>query len=780
MKKRILLGACWAAGLLSALAQTSRSRIDDGWTFRLVGKDTVAHSVDLPHDWSILADFEENQPSGNDGGYALTGKGVYEKTLRLKKADLAMRHALYFEGVYMDAQVWVNDSLAGGHPYGYTSFEVDATPYLREGLNRITVTVDNSRQKNCRWYSGSGIYRHVYWVSRGAVTLPADEVFFSTPKVTAGEAALRIQALIQDTSEGDAYTVKAALSRDGQTVWTTETTSGRVIDIDGLLEQPALWSPEEPNLYTLTLSVGKEGRIHDTFTQEVGIRSIRYSAEEGFVLNGRPVAVYGGCVHHDHGMLGARSYDAAEARKVRLLKEAGFNAVRTSHNPPAPAFLAECDRQGLLVVDEAFDGWREAKLPQDYHLLFDEWWERDIQAMVRRDRNHPSIICWSTGNEVMERKKLEVVTTAHRLAEACRALDATRPVTSALCSWDSDWEIYDPLAAEHDIVGYNYMMFKAEGDHARVPSRVMWQTESYPVEAFKSWAMLNDHPYVIGDFVWTAMDYLGESGIGRHFYESDTGAGEHFTGPQWPWHGAYCGDIDITGYQKPISHYRSMLFGSSAPIYMAVREPNGYKGEIRTTLWSTVPTLRSWNWEGHEGKPVEVVVASRAPRVRLYQNDRLVGEKPTTRAEEFKAVFAVPYEPGALRAVAVDAEGHETDATDHLATAGQPVRLRLSADRLRLSADNQDLAYLTIEVLDAEGRVVPDQPVEVTASAFGAGEVIATGSGDMTDRRGYYCLTRTTWQGRAAAVVKAGKRKGIVRVKVMAKGMEGDEISIRL
>jgi beta-galactosidase len=308
----------------------------------------------------------------------------------------------------------------------------------------------------------------------------------------------------------------------------------------------------------------------------------------------------------------------------------------------------------------------------------------------------------------------------------------------------------------------------------------MWQTESYPVEAFKSWAMVNDHPYVIGDFVWTAMDYLGESGIGRHFYEGDKGAGEHFTGPQWPWHGAYCGDIDITGYQKPISHYRSMLFAPSEPIYMAVREPNGYKGEIRTTLWSTVPTLRSWNWEGHDGKPVEVVIASRAPRVRLYLNDRLVGDRSTTRAEEFKAVFAVPYEPGTLRAVTVDAEGNETDATDVISTAGQPARLRLSADRTQLSADNQDLAYLTIEVLDAEGRVVPNQPVEVTVSASGAGDVIATGSGDMTDSHGYYRLTRSTWQGRAAAVVKAGPRKGVIRVKVKAEGLQGDEVSIRL
>jgi beta-galactosidase len=748
--------------------------------FRLVGQDSVAHPVDLPHDWSILFDFQEHQPSGNDGGYAVTGRGVYETVLALKKTDLQQRHALYFEGVYMDAQVWVNDSLAGGRPYGYSSFEVDATPYLREGKNRITVTVDNSKQKNCRWYSGSGIYRHVYWVSRGHVTLPAEEVVFTTPEVSDNQAKIHVKALIDSESAHEVYSVTASLSREGQTVWTAETTGEKDISLEGTLEHPALWSPDAPNLYTLTLTVRKDGRTLDTYSQQVGIRSIRYSAEEGFVLNGRPITVYGGCVHHDHGMLGARSYDVAEARKVRLLKEAGFNAVRTSHNPPAPAFLAECDRQGLMVVDEAFDGWRDEKLPQDYHVWFDEWWKCDVQAMARRDRNHPSIICWSTGNEVMERKKLEVVTTAHHLAEACRELDATRPVTSALCSWDADWEIYDPLAAEHDIVGYNYMMFKAEGDHQRVPSRVMWQTESYPVEAFKSWAMVADHTYVIGDFVWTAMDYLGESGIGRHFYEGDKGAGEHYTGPQWPWHGAYCGDIDITGYRKPISHYRSMLFAPSELVYMAVREPNGYRGEIRTTLWSTVPTLRSWNWEGCEGRSVEVEVVSRSPRVRLYLNDRLVGEQLTTRAEEFKAVFAVPYQPGTLRAVAVNAEGCEMPSSDCITTAGQPARLRVTADRTQLKADNQDLAYLTIEVLDAEGNLVPHQPVEVTVSATGAGEVIATGSGDMTDHKGYYRLTRTTWQGRAAAVVKAGKRKGKIRVKVMAEGLESDFVELSL
>lgn len=783
MKRHIILIGCLTACSLATVAQTQYHRIDDGWMFRLEGVDSVPHRVDLPHDWSVLFDFDKTNPAGNDGGYAHTGKGTYEKTLRLSKADLKQQHALYFEGVYMNATILVNDSVAGGHPYGYSSFEVDITPYLHSGNNRIVVKVDNSQQPNCRWYSGSGIYRHVYLVKRGDVTLPKEEIFFTTPEVTRQKATIQVQAAVHHAAKVQTpITLRATLRRGTTMVWSNETAISdrqESVQICGEVQQPALWSPEHPELYSLDVELLRNGTSVECYTQEVGIRSIRYSAQEGFLLNDEPINLYGGCVHHDHGVLGARSYDAAEARKVRLLKEAGFNAVRTSHNPPSPAFLAECDKQGLLVVDEAFDGWREQKLPHDYHRLFDTWWKQDVEAMVRRDRNHPSIICWSTGNEVMERKKIEIVTTAHKLAEACRALDATRPVTSALCSWDAEWEIYDPLAAEHDIVGYNYMLFKSESDHERVPSRIMWQTESYPVEAFKSWSKVHDYPYIIGDFVWTAMDYLGEAGIGRHYYEGDKTPGEHYTGPKWPWHGAYCGDIDITGYRKPISHYRTMLFAPSEPVYMAVHEPNGYKGDIRTTLWGTLPTVRSWNWEGYEGDSIEVEVTSHHPGVRLYRDNTLVGQSSTGREEEYKTVFKLPYQPGMLRAVAVNNVGNEVSPADTLYTAGTPTQLRITADREQLTADNQDLAYITIEVLDEKGHPVPHRPIDVHVSATGAGSVIATGSGDMTDEKGYYRTSRTTWQGRAIAVIKSTHRAGDIVVRVTSPGIKDAVIKLK-
>ncbi|MDE5673952.1 MAG: beta-galactosidase, partial [Muribaculaceae bacterium] len=302
------------------------------------------------------------------------------------------------------------------------------------------------------------------------------------------------------------------------------------------------WSPDSPDLYDADIILSENGKEIDSHIQKVGFRTIEWDAENGFKLNGKNLLLNGGCIHHDNGILGAAAYKDAERRRVRLMKEAGFNAVRTSHNIPSEAFLDACDEYGLLVIDEPFDGWRDAKNDHDYHELFDNHWKEDIDAMLLRDRNHPSIFCWSIGNEVIERKKLEVVTTAHKLASRCRELDPTRPVTSALASWDSDWEIYDPLAAEHDIVGYNYMIHKSESDHERVPSRVMMQTESYPNDAWSNYRKSADNPYIIGDFVWTAMDYIGESGIGRHYYEGDV-EGEHFHRPLYPWHASHCGDI---------------------------------------------------------------------------------------------------------------------------------------------------------------------------------------------------------------------------------------------
>ena len=369
---------------------------------------------------------------------------------------------------------------------------------------------------------------------------------------------------------------------------------------------------------------------------------------------------------------------------------------------------------------------------------------------------------------MIERRTIDVVTTARNLRREVLRHDGTRPVTEALCSWDpedKEWPLFDPHAEALDILGYNYMIHKHAEDHERLPGRVMWQTESYPRDVFDNWSRTYTYPYIVGDIVWTGLDYLGESGIGRFYYEGDT-PGEHYQGTHFPWHGAYCGDVDITGWRKPVSHYRDMLWNpDSAPIlYMAVQEPDGYHGRIRETKWSVWPTWESWNWPGWEGRPVKVEVYTHAPSVRLFLDNREVGSARVDRSSEFKAVFDVPYAPGTLRAVAMDASGKVTGEVQ-IQTAGKPARLRLTPEKKVMTADGQDLVYVLVEVVDRQGRVVPDAAVPAEVSVSGPGCLMAAGSADMTDTEPLPSSKVTTWHGRAMIVVRSGFRPGKIRVE---------------
>ena len=784
--------ACLALYGTGAMAQTDKDReqcINEEWRF-LPG-DTAAASrpdfddsrwrtLDLPHDWSIEGAPAADNPSGNDGGYYPAGTGWYRKTFRCDGKDPDLLTSAYFEGVYMNAQVFINGHDLGTHPYGYTSFFRDLTPYLKEGENVLAVRVDNSQQKNCRWYSGSGIYRNVKLIrtprlhfapwgiavrtaTEGSRTEVCVEATVVNRQQTA--ASLTLNAHILYRGEKQASQSRTVSLEAGES---------RAVCLQIPLENARLWSPETPELYTLACDLGEGG---DAVTETFGVRTVEWDARNGLRLNGKPVELNGACLHHDNGPLGAAAWRDAEWRKARLLKEAGFNAARTSHNPPSEAFLDACDHLGLLVIDESFDGWRSAKNKYDYSVAFDQWWMRDIESMVKRDRNHPSIFCWSIGNEVIERKSPDAVLMAYAMAGLAHKLDPTRPVTSALAAWDADWEIYDPLAAAHDIVGYNYMMHKGPSDHERVPERVMMQTESYPRDAFVNWTRVTDHPYIIGDFVWTGIDYLGESGIGRFYYTGQT-EGEHYQRNQFPWHGAYCGDIDLTGWRKPISYYRDLLHNpdKAKKIHLAVKEPSGYYGEVKETQWSVWPTWESWTWPGHEGKDIQVEVCSRYPAVRLYLNNQLIGEQPTTRCEEFKAVFTLPYQPGELRAVGVE-NGKETDP-QRLETAGKPARIRLTADRTELTADGQSLAFVTVEITDREGRIVPNADNLLDFSLKGAGTLPATCSADLTDSTAYTLPRRKAWKGRAMAVVKSGKEPGELTLTVKGKGLKTGKMVI--
>ena len=777
MKRNIILLICltMALGMMAKGnpqgGNESRQLFDFGWTFTHNGK-TV--NVDLPHDWDIYAGPDAGKgATGTGGGWFEGGKGEYRKKFIAPKGEVVRLH---FEGVYQKAEVFVNGKKAGQHAYGYTPFTVDITPYLT-AMNEVVVKVDNSQQPNCRWYSGSGIYRHVWLESMPAMHIAENGVSITTPEVSSKQAKVDILVPIVNevkqprqiddvevSFKGGNFTLtpqSEQMKRIFKEKYSAFTSSGSALcGMSFTIDQPHLWSPDDPYLYEAIVRLKEKGQVIDEKMVKFGIRSFSFDAQKGFVLNGRKVLINGACVHHDDGVLGAMAFDAAEIRKVRQMKAAGFNLIRTSHNPTTRAFLDACDSIGMLVIDEAFDGWRQAKTPYDYSTVIDSCYREDIYAMVLRDRNHPSVICWSIGNEVMERKDLRVVTTARQLKRAILEMDNTRPVTEALCSWDRDWEIYDPHAEVLDVAGYNYMIHKHASDHQRDPKRVIWQTESYPRDAFRNWEIVNDFPYVVGDIVWTGLDYLGESGIGRYYYDGET-KGEHYVEGGIPdWHGAYCGDVDITGWRKPISHYREILWRETSDLYMAVKEPDGYRGKIRETAWSVWPTWESWSWTGWEGKPVEVEVYTKDSQVKLFLNDRLVGTKDVDRSTAFKAVFQVAYEAGELRA--------ETNQGRRLtlSTAGAPARLRLTADRRSIKADGQDLAFVTVEVVDSKGRVCPDAAIPCEVSVSGRGSLLAAASADLKDTEPYTSPRVKTWKGRALLVVRSARQKGQMKITV--------------
>ncbi|WP_069658507.1 glycoside hydrolase family 2 TIM barrel-domain containing protein [Arcticibacter eurypsychrophilus] len=791
----LLSFVCYLIGnAQDALTTERRQLFDYNWKFAqgdfpeasaTAFNDKSWRSLDLPHDWSIEGQIDPKNPMGNDGGYFPAGTGWYRKRFVAPSIWKSRHVSIYFEGAYMNAEVFINGKLLGIRPYGYSSFEYDLTPYLLYGKeNVISVRVDNSQQKNSRWYSGSGIYRHVWINATAPLHIDHWGVTITTPDVTEETATVQVKTRIKNEEKStQRFKVSTQLMDSGNKNAgfdnvEVEVPANAVKEIvqDIKVNKPLLWSHGSPNLYQAQIKLTSKGKTIDKVVNAFGIRSLKFSTENGFQLNGRKVILNGGCAHHDNGALGAAAYDRAEIRKVELLKSAGFNAVRTSHNPPSEAFLDACDRLGLLVIDESFDGWRTAKTPYDYASYFDKWWQQDVEDMVQRDRNHPSIIMWSTGNEIIERKAPEAIETAKKLAGLIRENDPTRPVTSAMTTWDKDWAIFDPLFAVHDIAGYNYQLHRAASDHVRVPSRIIVQTESYSRDAFANWKLVQENEYIIGDFVWTAMDYLGESGIGRYYYPGDL-EGEHWEKNFYPWHGAYCGDIDLIGWRKPISHYRDMLYNGHEKLYMAVREPNPANGKIKETMWSVWPTWESWTWTGYEGKDIQVEVYSRYPKVRLYLNDKLIGERQTTKEQEFKATFTLPYTAGTLRAVGVEEDKEVGPRV--LITAGKAARIKIVADRTTIKASGQDLSYVTVEITDQNGNVQTNADNQLLFTLKGPGVIAAVDNASLKDVDPYVANQRKTWHGRALVIIKSTRNIGDINLTVSSPGLSEASAEIK-
>ena len=788
MTPRVLVPAAVAAFLAASLAAAlvvPRPAVardvpfDDGWRFhrgdvsgadRVSFDDSAWRTLDVPHDWSIenlespdgvkrSGPFDEELSAGKAAtGWVVGGTGWYRKRFRLPALG-DRRVEVRFDGVYMDAEVWLNGRLLGREPYGYSSFAFDITPYAALGENVVAVRVRNEG-RNSRWHSGSGLYRHVWLTTTGPLRVSLWGVAVTTRDVSAGRANVDVAVDLANEGPGapDGRVRVRLLGPDGAAVGQGEAPSAVAArgtaraSVSVSVAGPRLWSPATPSLYRATVEVLAGGLVVDRLEQRFGIRRIEIDAERGLRVNGVPYEMKGACLHHDNGPLGAAAIDRAEERRIEILKAAGFDAVRTSHNPPSPAFLDAADRLGMLVIDEAFDMWEREKNPQDYHRYFGEWWAKDLAAMVRRDRNHPSVVLWSIGNEINERADPPGLEIARRLIAGVRRDDPTRGVTEAICGfWDHKdraWTDTDPAFALLDVGGYNYQWREYEKDHVRVPSRVMAGTESFPLEAFESWDAVLRLPYVVGDFVWTGWDYLGESGLGRAFVEGEE-PGEYEA--PWPWHIAGSGDIDVLGDRKPQSYYREALWRPGV-LQVAVHRPIPEGKKEKVMLWGWPLVESHWTWPGQEGRPLQVAVYSSCERVALTLNGKPVGEKATTWAERRRNAFEVPYAPGTLEAVC--AGPGDPRAKVALTTAGPAARLRLTADRGDIHASGDDLSYVRVEVVDARGTVVPGARPEIRARVTGPGELAALASADPNDLTGYRGPARRPYQGVAQAIVR--------------------------
>lgn len=822
-----LSAAGWAAPSPRQVLST-----DLGWKFFLGDPanaetpsfdDSAWRTVDVPHDWSIEGAPNKENPSGSGGGYFPDGIGWYRKTFTAPANWKGKEVSVEFDGVASNATVYLNGKKLGFHPYAYTSFRFDLTPELDfSKANVLAVRVDDSEQPSSRWYSGAGIYRHVRVVVTEPVHVSPWGVFVSTPEASAARAKVLVRTRLENDSAKSAEVSlrTTLLSPDGKAVGKGQ--SQATISAGGhgqtaqeiVLEQPKLWSPESPSLYRAVTEVMEGGTPVDRVETNFGVRSLAWSEEKGLLLNGQSIKLAGGSVHHDNGPLGAAAFDRAEERKVELLKAAGFNAVRTAHNPPSPAFLDACDRLGLLVLDEPFDVWTKSKAKYDYARFFHDWWERDIDSMVLRDRNHPSVIFWGIGNEIPEAWTKEGAPLAKQLADRVRSLDDTRPLTEAFPG-ATYTPSTDAVMALLDVSGYNYNLPQNEAkDHERVPTRIMMTTESLPANAFKQWETVHAHTYTLGEFVWTAMDYLGESGIGSWSYATPEQAaraeqaaammrqmmanmganGENpfeafakqnakpdptmsFLFPGFPWHAAFCGDMDLTGHRKPESYYRDILWNGGNRVFATVRLPEPEGKKIVAIGWSVYPSRASWTWPGQEGKNLQVEVYSGTEKVRLYLNKKLVGEMPTTLAQQRKAVFTVPYEPGTLKVIGLN--GDREVAKTVLETAGPAAELHLTADRSELAANGEDLSYITVEARDAQGRLQPDAENDVRFTISGPGRIMAVGSGDGRSTGSYESDHVALFHGRAVVIVRTSLKAGSIHLEAQAPGLRSADATLR-
>jgi beta-galactosidase len=740
--------------------------------------DTTWQSVQLPHDWSIALDFDAK--AGGSSGYLPGGIGLYRKTFTLAPADRGKQVAIRFDGIYHKATVYLNGKRVGYHRYGYTSFEYDLTPYLHaSGTQTLFVRVDHAEES--RWYTGSGIYRHAYLHLTDAAHLTPWGTAVTTPTVSAQEAEIR--ARVQLTNSGTKVRKlcvrQTLLDAAGQPIRsqgrrlsvTSEALTvapGDTVDVAQslTLDAPRLWDVDDPYTYTLLTELREGSRVVDSDRQRVGLRTFDFSADQGFRLNGRSMKLQGVCLHQDAGSLGVALPDRAIERRLRRLKEFGVNAIRCSHNPPAPELLTVCDTLGLLVIDEAFDKWKSGY----YEAFFDASWRQDIGDMVRRDRNHPSVIVWSIGNELQEAWLGDTVGVhrARMLQDYVHRLDPTRP-----CILAAQQGFNDAFGSVTDLLGYNYMEQRMIRDHRLHPERKMLVTEAFPYYSglrvdnvrdyveYNPWNYVRDNDFIAGAFIWAGVDYIGEASA-------------------WPSVGWNSCPFDLTLLEKPAAAYLRTQWQQDVPMVRLMVRDNGLDIAAGKDHWQYPPMAATWNLPYVDGRVVQIRCVTTCDSVRLFaphwNNPQLdFGFRRTADYTDNTIIWNQPYRPGKVLAIGYK-DGREV-CRDSLVTTGPTASFRLDAEepQRRLWADGQDMAHVRITLLDSEGRVSKMDPRKLTVSVEGSGRLLGLDNGDMRRKGSFRSSSLPSYFGTALVRLQAGREAGTLRLHVSMEGVAEEQ-----
>lgn len=793
-----------------------KTKMTKDWMFWKYGDDVNAEKVQIPHDAMLTEKRNPKLENGNASGFYPGGKYVYQKMIYGEEEYKGKSILIEFEGVYMNSKVLLNGTKVGGWIYGYTNFFVDLTGKLKIGEeNELKVIVDNSKTPNSRWYSGSGIYRDVnlyvgskpYIEPDGikVVTKSLNPVVLEVEVVTKNALNCKIKVAVSD---GENKVAEQYLSSE----------NGEKGEITILAAK--LWNEKNPNLYTIKAELLCDSIVVDESEIKTGFRTLNWNSKNGFMVNGETVKLKGACIHHDNGPLGARSIYKAEYRRVKKLKELGYNAIRYSHNPTGRLLLEICDEMGMYVIDETFDQWKIPQSTYDYAMYFDTEWKKDVTALVKKDYSHPCVIMYCVGNEITDTGLVHGAKVCQMIVEKFKELDENRPTIiannvllsvmakkmaeqkaaktkdnidipedekqvgsqdvnnvltllpkiMASITPENQEELLQDVFKKVDIVGYNYGETWYEGTHEMVPERVMLSSETFPCRIGENWKRVMESSYLIGDFMWTAWDYLGEAGVGLPYY----GSTQAPFSKEYPCLTAGCGSVDLTGYIESQGYYTSIVYGTYKKPYIAVRPVNHAGEEYTIGRWRLTDAVNSWSWPGCKGKTAEIEVYSIGAEVELFQDDQSLGRKSL---ELCRAFYQTKYQEGKLKVVSFDEQGAEIGRCE-LVSANTSEVLMVMPEEPSIKADGEDLAYINIQITDDEGVVKLLRDRKLVVSVEGAGTLIALASGNPETTEYFNDSSYTSYNGRLLAIVQNNGERGDIFMRVNGEGLEEKTLKI--